>query len=253
MSLMQRLITVMKANLNAWLGKAEDPALIVEQALLDMTAQFARAKQAVAQAITDEKKLKADLERETTQAAEWEQRAVLAVQQGRDDLATQALQRQSEYAAHADQLYRAWERQQQGSAQLKQALHELSSRIEELRRKKNMLLARQHSAEAQTRMHGTLSALEQGSALETFQRMEQKIEDLEHRALAVGELQDELSGSSLEAQFKALERGAPDQRLIELKRKLAASGASNTNRQLPASRPVVDTDGHTVKRTGGSK
>jgi phage shock protein A len=222
MSFVERFITVVKANLNALLGLAEDPALIIDQSLADMTQQFGRAKQAVTQAIADEKKLKTELERETNEVKQWEQRAMLAVQQGRDDLATQALQRQSEHTARADQLHTAWTRQQQGSTQLKQALQGLSDRIEELKRKKNMLKARQHSAEAQQRMHGTLSAMDQSNSIETFQRMEEKIQDMEHRAEAANEVHNELSGASLEAQFKALERGSPDQLLTELKRKMAA-------------------------------
>jgi phage shock protein A len=223
MGILLRVSTIVSATLNKWLGRAEDPAAIIEHSLVDMREQLARAKRDVAGAIADEKKLKAELEREASQADEWEQRAMLAVREGRDDLASQALAREGEHRARAKELQHAWTQQQQGAAALKKSLQSMNDKIEELKRKKNMLTARQHRAEATERMHGSMASMQDASAIETFQRMEEKIGDLERHAMAVAELSQELSGDSLDRQFKDLERGAPDQRLAQLKQRMGVT------------------------------
>lgn len=79
MSALQRMWTLIMPNLNAFIGRAEDPKKMIEQALLEMSTQLARTKQRVASAVADEKKLKAELDRERQLSEEWESRAMLAL------------------------------------------------------------------------------------------------------------------------------------------------------------------------------
>jgi phage shock protein A len=240
MSFFERMITVLKANLNALIGKAEDPRKLIEQSLEDMQKKMQRAKEDVVNAVADEKKLRAELEKEQNEASEWEKRAMLAVQQGRDDLASQALARQAEHAQSATKLHDAWGRHKSETEALKQALREMNDHIEELRRKKNMLLARHTRAQAQERIQATMTSMKDPTSTDTFRRMEAKIEDMEAKAAAAAELGAELQGVDLEKQFQALEAGTPDQRLLALKRKMGVLAADGTApRQLNAPR-VVD-------------
>lgn len=162
---------------------------------------------------------------------------MLAVQEGRDDLAKQALMRHGEHLQNAQQLHDTWLKHKSDTENLKQSLRDMSDKLEELKRKKNVLIARQKRAEAQGRIQQTMSSMNDQSALETFNRMEEKIDDMERQALAAAELAGELSGDSLAQEFKALEyKGSADQRLIELKQKMGmlGPGAGAAPQQLSA-------------------
>jgi phage shock protein A len=225
MGIWQRLTTVIKAQINALIGKAENPEKVLDQLLLEMRGQLARTKQEVATAIADEKKLQAQVEKEKKSAEDWERRAMLAVQEGRDDLAKQALIRHNEHMQHAQALHETWVRHKADVETLKASLRELNDKIEEAKRKKNLLVARQRRAEAQGRIQQTMSSMSDQSAFESFRRMEERIEDMERQALAAAELAGELEGDLLQQQFQALEyQGSADNQLLELKRKMGMLG-----------------------------
>ena len=105
-----RISTLFRSNINDLISRAENPEKMLNQLILDMKTQLAKAKQEAAAAIADEKKLQADAEALKKQAEDWERRAMLAVQEGRDDLATQALMRYNEALQGAQQLHETWVR-----------------------------------------------------------------------------------------------------------------------------------------------
>jgi phage shock protein A len=222
MGIFTKLSTVIRSNINDLIARAENPEKMLNQIILDMREQLTKAKQEVAVAIADERKLKAQAEDEGRQAQEWERRAMLAVKENRDDLARQALLRHQEYAQRAQSLFETWQKQAAETERLKESLRQLNAKIEEARRKKNLLVAKQKRAEAQKRIHETMAGLSDRSAFEAFDRMAEKIEDNERRTLASAEVTEELSaGDSLEKEFKALEKGeTADERLLDLKRKM---------------------------------
>jgi phage shock protein A len=236
MGIFQRLATVIRAQINALIGKAENPEKVLDQLLLEMRGQLAKTKQEVATAIADEKKLQAQVEKEKRSSEDWERRAMLAVQEGRDDLAKQALIRHNEHLQHAQAMHETWVRHKADVETLKVSLRELNDKIEDAKRKKNLLVARQRRAEAQGRIQETMSSMSDQSAFESFRRMEEKIEDMERQALAAAELAGELEGDVLGQQFKALEyKGTADNQLLELKRKMGMlpPGEGEDRRQLP--------------------
>ncbi|MBA4070939.1 MAG: hypothetical protein C0497_03750, partial [Gemmatimonas sp.] len=104
MGIWDRFTTLLKSNINDLISKAENPEKMLDQIVVDMRSQLQRAKQQVAAAIADEKRLKDQAESEYKAAQDWEQKAMLAIKEGRDDLAKQALVRQSEHFAHGQQL-----------------------------------------------------------------------------------------------------------------------------------------------------
>src|ERR1051325_10957350 len=96
MGIFDRLSTLLRSNINDLISRAENPEKMLNQLIVDMKTQLAKAKQQVASAIADEKKLQADAENMKKQAEDWERRAMLAVQEGRDDMAKQGLGRYNE-------------------------------------------------------------------------------------------------------------------------------------------------------------
>lgn len=246
MGIFDRLATMIRSNLNDLISRAENPEKMLNQLVLDMRSQLAKAKQQVASAIADEKRLQAQVEQEKKQAADWEKRAMLAVQEGRDDLAKQALLRHAEHMTAAAQLEETWRKHAAETENLKASLRALNDKIEEAKRKKNILIARQRRAEAQRRIHETMSSMSDQSAFEVFERMSERIEQNERKALAAAELSEELEGDQLQKQFAALEYKADaDTQLLELKRKMGLLGAGKAEqpKQLGAGRPdAVDAE-----------
>lgn len=258
MGILNKLTTLIRSNLNDLIARAENPEKMLNQIILDMRDQLAKAKQEVAVAIADERKLKTQAEEEARQAQDWEKRAMLAVREGRDDLATQALQRQEEYGTRAQQLYDTWKRQAAETERLKESLRQLNAKIEEARRKKNLLIAKQKRAEAQKRIHETMTGLSDKSAFEAFDRIAQRVEETERLALASAEVTEELGTDHLEKEFKRLEvNNDTDAKLLELKRKMGVlppaaepsrdelAAAAETRKQLGAgssSGPVRDAE-----------
>ena len=233
MSLFQKLSTLFRSNINDMIARAEDPEKMLNQIILDMRDQLTRAKQEVASAIADERKLGAQVEDEGEQARSWERRAVLAVQEGRDDLAKQALLRQKEHADRAESLRESWKAQADETGKLKESLKLLNDRIEEARRKRNLLVAKQKRAQAQKRIHETMSGLSDTSAFEAFNRMAERIEGEERRALAAAEVAEAVGGDTLEREFSQLESGEDEAegRLLALKRQMGLLPAEQDERR----------------------
>jgi phage shock protein A len=235
MGIFDRFTSLIKSNINDLISSAENPEKMLNQIIVDMRDQLVKAKQQVAAAIADEKRLRDQADAEVKQANEWEQRAMLALQQGREDLAKQALVRQSEHLAHGAQLEATWQHHQLETEKLKTALHDLNDKIEEAKRKKNLLLARQRRAQAQKRIQETMSGLSEKSAFEAFARMEEKIEQNERMLKASTEIDEQFSGDSLQRDFKQLEKAAggvsADAQLLALKQKMGLISAPSAQKK----------------------
>jgi phage shock protein A len=176
MGILDRFTTMVRSNINDLISRAENPEKMLNTLITDMRSQLDKARQQVAQAIADEKKLEADSLSMKKQAEDWERRAMLAVQEGRDDLAKQALMRYNEALQGAQQLHDTWVKSKTETESLKASLRQLNDKIEEAKRKKNILIARARRAEAQQRIQDTLSGMGDKSAYESFERMQEKIE-----------------------------------------------------------------------------
>lgn len=235
MGLFSRLGTLIRSNINELINRAEDPEKMLNQVLVDMKQQLIEAKKQVAIAIADEKRIKKQWEQEAGKAAEWEKKAMLALKAGDEQLARAALQRKADHDEVAAQLKDQWEAQKNSVEQLKVALRGLDSKIEEAKRKRNLLVSRQKRAEAQRTINETLSSINSTSAFDTFDRMSDRVTQLEAEAEATSEIGGALQEGSLESQFKALEAGNVDDALEALKRKMAlTAGKSEDPRQLGA-------------------
>ena len=247
MSIFSKLSTVIKANINDLISRAENPEKMLNQIILDMRDQLAKAKREVAAAIADERKLRSSLDSEVKQMRQWEHRAMLAVKEGRDDLAKQALLRHQEHADRAGSLDETWKAQAAETDNLKGSLRQLNDKIEEAKRKRNLLVAKQRRAQAQRRIHETMSGLSSTSAFDAFNRMAEKIEEQERESLAHQEVTEALGPGTLEEDFKALESGSEgvdvEDRLLALKQEmgLIAAPEAEAPKQLESGDHDVDT------------
>ena len=221
MGIFSRLAQLIKSNINDLISKSEDPEKMLNQVVLDMNNQLVEAKKQVASSIADEKRLFKQAEQEQANAAEWERRAMMALRAGNEELAREALARKKEHDTLADTFKTQWQKQKDAVDKLKTALRMLNDKIEEAKRKKNVLVARKKRAEAQKAIQETMSGLKDQSAFETFDRMAQKIDQIEAEAEAGEEIAEEYTGDQLASKFAKLEKGAgADEELLALKKKM---------------------------------
>src|SRR4051812_29886902 len=238
MGIFSRLGTLIKSNLNDLISKAEDPQKMLNQIVLDMQNQLVEAKKQVAVSIADEKRLKKQLDEQVELGKEWERKAMMAVRAGDDGLAKEALRRKGEHDNQIGEFSKQWDLQKQAVDKLKDQLRTLNDKIEEAKRKKNILIARQKRAEAQRAIQDTMRGLSDTSAFDSFDRMAQRVDQIEAEAEASTELGGELTGDTLDKKFKELESSGTgvgtDHALAELKAKMGLPSAPEARAALPS-------------------
>ncbi len=230
MGLFDRISRVIRANLNSLVGQAEDPEKILEQTVLDMQEDLIQLRQAVAQAIATQKRTERQCSQAQSTAEEWYQRAQLALQKGDDHLAREALTRRKSYQETADSMKGQLEQQSAVVTKLKQNMLTLESKISEAKTKKDLYIARARSAKASQQLNDMLGRVGTGSAMSAFERMEEKVLQLEAQSEAIAEL----GADDLEKRFAHLESGdSVDDELAAMKAQLL-TGSDNAA-QLPPS------------------
>jgi len=234
MGLLDRLSRLIRATLNDLVSRAEDPEKILEQTVIDMQEDLIKLRQAVAQAIATQKRTERQAAQSQTSAEEWYRRAQLALQKGDEPLAREALSRRQSLQETANALQAQLDQQQGIVSKLKQNMRLLEGKISDAKTKKDMYIARARSAKASQRLNEMLGNVGTQDAMAAFERMEQKVLQLESQAEAVAELN---AGDSLEKQFKSLESGSVDAELAALKAKLAAPSLPNDSSS--GSRPEI--------------
>jgi phage shock protein A len=225
MGILDRVSTLVRANINDLIDRAEDPEKLVRQLIADMNNQLLQVKTQVAASIADEKQLRQRWEDNQAKADDWQRRAELAVERDQDDLAREALGRRQTFQLNADGFKQQYEDQARQVETLKTALRQLESKIQEATTKQELLIARSRRAKAETKIRTTLQGLDTGSALGQFTRIEEKVAHEEAKAAALGELETD----TLEDRFAALDTdSAVENQLAALKAKkgLAAPAAS---------------------------
>jgi len=226
MGIFARLAALIKANLNDLIDKAEDPIKMLDQAVIDMATHLIEAKKHVAVAIADEKRLAKQGEAEAAKAAEWQRRAMMAVRAGDDALAKEALQRKKEHEKLSVTYKEQWAKQKKQVDQLKTALRILNAKIEEAKRKKQVLKAQYQRAVATKHIQETLQGLQESTGMSAFDRATNKIQQMEAEAEAATELAEEYTGDTLEHKFDRMEveEGA-DEDLLALKQQMGLAPA----------------------------
>jgi phage shock protein A len=224
MSIFGRVADIFKANINDILDRAEDPEKMIKQMVIEMEEAVNKATLAVGSAIANEKQLERQYNKQLAQTNDWQQKAVQAVNAGRDDLARQALERKNTIQRNVGDLERMLGEARSTSINLRGQLDQLKSKLEEARMRQNTLIARSQAAKAKKQIAQSFSGV--GSdAFSKFEKLEQKVEKTEAEAEAFAQLAGE--NTSLEDQFKQLESGSGvDDELSSLKAQLGMGKAT---------------------------
>jgi phage shock protein A len=219
MALLERVSTLVRANLNDLIDKAEEPEKMIKQVILDMQNQLLQVKTQVAIAIADqhllEKKQKENEEKHT----DWMRRAELAVDKKQDDLARAALERAMSYKELAESFAQQVADQKLQVESLKTALSKLEQKLSEANAKADLLIAQHRRSRAVGKAADAHMAMGEGSKAAAFDRMKRKVVHEQASTQAKAEMVSE----NVEDRLIALEKeDRIEQLLMELKTKRGA-------------------------------
>jgi len=233
MGILDRISTILRANINALLDQAEDPEKTLDQIIRDMADAIGQARGQVAEMIAQEKLLEADMERNQNLGREWGHKAELAVSRNAEDLAKEALRRKIDYDRNAQAYASQLQAQQEVVSKLKYDLEQLESKYEGAVRNREQLISRHKRALAQQKIAQTAAQLTAIDPSSELSRMEERIRMEEARAAAISEVN--ARPAALEDRFAHLEADSElDRQLADLRRKVTGQLPSPEEELRPA-------------------
>jgi len=219
MALLERVSTLVRANLNDLIDKAEDPEKMIKQVILDMQNQLLQVKTQVAIAIADQHLLEKKQKENEEKVTEWMRKAELAVDKKQDDLARAALQRVESYRDLSTSFGEQVNDQKAQVENLKTALRQLDQKLTEANAKADLLIAQHRRARAVGKASDAKINIGNGSKAAAFDRMKHKVV----REEAVGQAKAEIAVDNVEDRLAALEKEDRIEQLLgELKAKRGA-------------------------------
>lgn len=210
MALLERVSSLIRANLNDLIDKAEDPQKMLKQVTLDMQNQLLQVKTQVAIAIADEHLLRKKQQENLDKHHEWMRKADLAVDKKQDDLARAAIDRAMACRKIADSFEQEIGHQKAQAENLRLALKQLEHKLVEAHAKGDLLLAKHRRSRALTRASEARIAVGDQSKMATFDRMKNKVQGAEAMSQAMAEMATE----NLEDQLDALDKHDEVERLL---------------------------------------
>lgn len=233
MELLDRILRLIRANVTSLISKAEDPEKVLEETVEQMQQNLVEMRQAVAQAIATQKRTERQCSQNESKAEEWYRRAQLALQTSDDNLAREALTKRKSYQETAASLQEQLTQQNEIVSRLKQEMRSLELKISEAKTKKDMYIARARSAQATQRIGEMIGAGNTSTTVGAFERMEDKVIQLEAQAEAIAEL----STDDLKKKFISLEGvNDIDSELASMKAQVSPGNES----LLPAPQKIDD-------------
>lgn len=228
-TILGRITNMAKANINALLDRAEDPEKMLDQMIRDYTNSIREAESAVAQTVGNVRLAEKDLEEDRAAATQWGEKAALASKKAEearqsgdtakaerlDNLARLALGKQIDFEQQVKSQEPLLVSQKEMAEQLKAGLAGMKTKLEDLKVKRDQLVARQKTAQAQNQVQETAAKFNLADPTSELNRFEEKIRKQE--ALAAGRA--ELASESLENQFAELEKSGSS---AEIEARLAA-------------------------------
>src|SRR5436190_20807820 len=214
MALLERVSTLVRANLNDLIDKAEHPEKMIKQVILDMDNQLLQVKTQVAIAIADQHLLEKKQKENEDKVSEWMRKAELAVGKKDDDLARAALQRVESYRELAGSFGEQVIDQKAQVEHLKTALRQLGAKLAEAQGKADLLIAQHRRARAVGKASDAKTAAGNGASSGAFDRMKRKVA----HTSAVSQAKSEIAADDVEDRLAALEKEDKiEQLLTELK------------------------------------
>ncbi|HKW18762.1 MAG TPA: PspA/IM30 family protein [Terriglobales bacterium] len=202
MALLERVATLIRANLNDLVDKAEEPEKMIKQVILDMQNQLLQVKTQVAIAIADQHLLEKKQKENEDKVSEWTRKAELAVSKQEDDLARAALHRVESYRELTANFTQQVEDQKAQVENLKSALRKLEQKLDEAQAKADLLIAQHRRARAVGKAHDARTAIGDGSKSAAFDRMKRKVAHNE----AVSQAKSEVGADNIEDRLTAIEK-----------------------------------------------
>jgi phage shock protein A len=219
MALLERVSTLVRANLNDLIDKAEHPEKMIKQVIIDMQNQLLQVKTQVAIAIADQHLLEKKQKENGDKVSEWMRKAELAVDKKQDDLARVALERVESYRDLSDGFGQQVTDQKAQVENLKTALRQLEQKLTEAQAKADLLIAQHRRARAVGKASDAKLAIGDNSKAATFDRMKRKVAHTE----AMSQAKSEIAADNVEERLAALEKeDRIEQLLVELKAKRGA-------------------------------
>ena len=202
MALLERVSTLVRANLNDLIDKAEHPEKMIKQVILDMQNQLLQVKTQVAIAIADQHLLDKKKKENEERVADWMRKAELAVDKKQDDLARAALQRVESYRELSESFAQQLVDQKAQVENLKSALRNLEQKLTEAQAKADLLVAQHRRARAVGKASDAKMAVGNGSSANAFNRMKHKVAHAEAHSNAKAEI----AADDMEDRLAALEK-----------------------------------------------
>lgn len=219
MALLERVSTLVRANLNDLIDKAEEPEKMIKQVILDMQNQLLQVKTQVAIAIADLHLLENKQKENTDKVAEWMRKAEMCVEKKEDELARASLRRSESYRELSENFAQQVVDQKAQVENLKSALRQLEQKLAEAEAKADVLVAQHRRARAVGKASDARMAAGDGSKAAVFDRMKRKVAQSE----AVSQAKAEIAGENIDDRLAALEKeDRIEQLLAELKGKRGA-------------------------------
>lgn len=219
MGVFTRFRDIVSSNLNSILDKAEDPEKMVRLMILEMEDTLIEIRGACAGVIADQKKAERELRENETAAAEWDARARLAVNKGREDLARTALVEKRAPAERAEALRREMDRFRETVASFQDDLSQLEAKLADAREKQRSIIARGVAAQAKRQVQSAIRKVDTSDAFVKFEMYENHIDRMTAEADLINKHRPK---SDARSEFAALER--EDQIEEELTRLKAEMG-----------------------------
>ena len=216
MGLLERVSTLIRANLHDMIDRAEDPEKLVKQVILDMDNQYLQVKTQVAVSISDQYMLEKKLRENEDAGRDWMRKAELAVEKQQDDLARAALDRFQTSQKLALSFREQVEDQKLQVETLKNALIKLEQKLDEAKAKRDLFLARHRRGVALGKAARAQSAIGDNSRSTAFDRLQDHVNHTE----AVASAEVELFNENASDRLARLDRDSEVERLLtELKSK----------------------------------
>jgi phage shock protein A len=229
MSIFDRINTILRANINDLLNRAEDPEVMLNQIIRDMADQINQARGQVANMLAQQKEIEAELNDAKNNSTQWGSKAEMAVKAGKDDLAREALQRKNDYDNQVNVFSQQLETQTATVNHLKDQLQQLQDKYDSTVRNKDVLIERHQRAQATQQMTQAATSLNNVDYSSDLSRMEQRINSEEAHASANAEMATFATPSSVDDRFSALQSNSSvDAELAAMKQRLGMGGSNGS-------------------------
>ena len=191
MGIIDRFTTIIKANINDLLDKAEDPAKMVDQYLIDLSNDLAEVKKETAGVMAEEKRTKRLMDENQREIDKYAGLARTALEKGNEDDARQFLAKKQQLEVKAESLEQSYTVAKENADKIRQMHDKLTSDINELKTRRAAIKAKVSVAKTQDRVNKIVgSAKNSSSAISAFNRMEEKVDEMLDRATAEAELNE---------------------------------------------------------------